>query len=57
MIYSLAGMEIKMIDFEEELNKFQPVLEVDDAEDAIYHIDTPDIVELISSIAAEASNK
>lgn len=57
MVYSLAGMEIKMIDFEEELNKFQPVLEVDDAEDAIYHIDTPDIVELISSIAAEASNK
>lgn len=46
-----------MIDFEEELKKFQPSLEVDDAEDAIYENDVPDITDLISRLAGEASNK
>ena len=29
-----------MIDFDEEIKKFQPSLEVDEAEDAIYNNDT-----------------
>ena len=33
-----------MIDFEEELKKFQPSLEVEDAEEAIYNHDMTDIL-------------
>ena len=36
-----------MIDFDEEIKKFQPSLEVDDAEEAIYNNDVPDITDLI----------
>ena len=32
-----------MINFEEELKKFHPSLEVEDVEDAIYHQDLTDI--------------
>ena len=39
-----------MINFEEELKKFHPSLEVEDAEDAIYNNDVPDITDLISQI-------
>ena len=46
-----------MIDFEEDLKKFQPSLEVDDAEDAIYNNDVPDITELISKIVDDLSDK
>ncbi len=42
-----------MIDFEDELKKFQPSLEVDDAEDDIYNNDVPDITDLISKIVEE----
>lgn len=46
-----------MIDFEEEIKKFQPSLEVDDAEDAIYNNDVPDITDLINKIVGELSEK
>ena len=36
-----------MLDFDEEIQKFQPSLEVEDAEDAIYKNDVPDITDLI----------
>ena len=39
-----------MINFDEEIQKFQPSLEVEDAEDAIYNNDVPDIKDLISQI-------
>ena len=39
-----------MLDFDEEIKKFQPSLEVDVAEDAIYNNDVPDITELITKI-------
>ena len=39
-----------MINFDEEIQKFQPSLEVEDAEDAIYNNDVPDITELITKI-------
>ena len=32
-----------MINFDEEVKKFRPTLEVDQAEDAIYHNDLKDI--------------
>lgn len=48
-----------MIDFDDEIKKFQPVLEVDDAEEEIYSKDIPDITELIARIADDLkkSNK
>ena len=39
-----------VLDFDEEIKKFQPSLEVEDAEDAIYNNDVPDITELITKI-------
>ena len=39
-----------MINFDEEIQKFQPSLEVEDAEDAIYNNDVTDITDLISQI-------
>ena len=36
-----------MINFDEEIQKFQPSLEVEDAEDTIYNNDVPDITDLI----------
>ena len=39
-----------MINFDEEIQKFQPSLEVEDAEDAIYNNDVPDITALITQI-------
>lgn len=39
-----------MINFDEEIQKFQPSLEVEDAEDAIYNNDVLDITDLISQI-------
>ena len=39
-----------MINFDEEIQKFQPSLEVEDAEDAIYYNDVPVITDLITQI-------
>jgi hypothetical protein len=36
-----------MIDFEEELKKFQPSLEVEEAEDAIYNHDLTDMTDIL----------
>lgn len=36
-----------MIDFEEELKKFHPSLEVEDAEDAIYNQDLTDMADIL----------
>ena len=44
-----------MIDFYEEIKKFQPSLEVDDAEEAIYNNDVPDITDLIAKIMEDIS--
>ena len=44
-----------MIDFDEEIKKFQPSLEVDDAEEAIYNNDLPDITDLIAKIMEDIS--
>ena len=44
-----------MIDLDEEIKKFQPSLEVDDAEEAIYNNDVPDITDLIAKIMEDIS--
>ena len=42
-----------MINFEEELKKFHPSLEVEDAEDAIYNQDLTDMADLLVSLVKE----
>ncbi len=46
-----------MIDFEEELQKFQPSLEVEQAEDAIYNNDLTDVTDIIKDMMREMKNK
>ena len=46
-----------MIDFDEEIKKFKPSLEVDDAEDAMYNNDVPDITDLINKIVEDIAGK
>ena len=42
-----------MIDFEEEIKKFHPSLEVEEAEDAIYNNDLTDAVDLMQETMKE----
>jgi hypothetical protein len=41
---------VTMIDFEEELKKFHPSLDIDEAEDAIYNQDMTDMADLLVSL-------
>ena len=43
-----------MINFEEELKKFHPSLEVEDAEDAIYNQELTDMADLLVKMMKEA---
>ena len=43
-----------MINFEEELKKFKPSLEVEEAEDAIYDRDLTDMTDIMLEILREA---
>lgn len=42
-----------MIDFEEELKKFQPSLEVEEAEEAIYNRDLTDVTDILKEMLKE----
>lgn len=42
-----------MINYDEEIKKFQPSLEVDEAEDAIYNNDMPDVTDIINRVMNE----
>ena len=42
-----------MIVFEEELKRFQPIPEVDQAEEAIYNNDLRDISDIVAQVTAE----
>ena len=42
-----------MINFEEEIKKFHPSLEVDDAEDAIYNNNTTDLTDILLEMMKE----
>ena len=46
-----------MINFEEELKKFHPSLEVEDAADAIYNQDLTDVADLLIKMVQEADVK
>ena len=46
-----------MVNFEEEIKKFQPSLEVEEAEDAIYNNDVPDITDIINKIMENVSKE
>ena len=46
-----------MINFEEELKKFHPILEVEDAEDAIYNQDMTDMADLLVKMIKESEEK
>lgn len=41
------------MDFEAELSKFQPSLDIEQAEDAIYGNNTTDVTDLLQSILGE----
>lgn len=41
---------IQMLNFEEELKKFQPCLEVEDIEDAVYQEDLADMTDLLREV-------
>ena len=43
-----------MINFEEELKRFKPSLEVEEAEDAIYDRDLTDMTDIMQEIIKEA---
>lgn len=53
----VCGMEFGVINFDEELKNFKPALEVEDAEDAIYSNDAPDVTDLINMIMEKLPEK
>ena len=46
-----------MIDFEEELKKFHPSLEVEDAEEAIYNQDLTDMADVLVKMVKDAKEE
>lgn len=46
-----------MIDFEEELKKFHPSLEVDEAEEAIYNQDLTDMADIVVGMVKDIKEK
>lgn len=46
-----------MINFDEEVKKFRPTLEVDQAEDAIYHNDLKDISDIMQEVTEDGKNR
>lgn len=46
-----------MIDFEEELKKFHPSLEIEDAVDAIYNQDVTDVVDVLVGMMKEVKEE
>lgn len=46
-----------MINFEDELKKFHPSLEVEDAEEAIYNQDLTDMADILVKMIKDAGNE
>ncbi len=42
-----------MLDFEEELEKFQPSLDVEQVEDAVYHNNLTDVTDIVKELIQE----
>ena len=51
----MRGERLHMIDFEEELKKFHPSLEVEDAEEAIYNQDLTDMADLFVKMVKDGT--
>ena len=45
-----------MLDFEEELKKFQPSVEVEDIEDAVYQEDLTDMSDILREMIEQTNN-
>ena len=45
-----------MLDFEEELKKFKPSLEVEDIEDAVYQEEMTDVMDLLNKVMNQQKN-
>ena len=45
-----------MLDFEEELKKFKPSLEVEDIEDAVYQEERTDVMDLLNKVMDQQKN-
>ena len=45
-----------MLDFEEELKKFKPSLEVEDIEDAVYQEEMIDVMDLLNKVMDQQKN-
>ena len=43
-----------MIDFEEELKKFEPSMEIEEAEDSIYNRDLTDMMDILQEMLEES---
>lgn len=54
VIYEERWQEDRMIDYEEELKKFEPCLDVTDAESAIYDRELTDILDVLQDMLREA---
>ena len=50
------GTEINMINFEEELKRFSPIPEVNQAEEAIYSNDLKDISDIVLQMTQDLRN-
>ena len=45
-----------MLDFEEELKKFKPSLEVEDIEDVVYQEEMTDVMDLLNKVMDQQKN-
>mgnify|MGYP000752275584 FL=1 len=45
-----------MIDFEEELKKFEPSMEIEEAEDSIYNRDLTDMMDILQEMLKESES-
>lgn len=46
-----------MLDFEEELKKFHPSLEVEDVEDTVYKQDVTDLADVLVNLVKESKEE
>ena len=49
--------EVIMIDFEEELKKFHPSIEVEELQDAIYNQDVTDLADVLVKLVKDAKEE
>ncbi len=45
-----------MLNFDEELAKFEPCQDVENVEDVVYNNDLPDVTDIIREIISDAKN-